>query len=89
MTFSTSCKSALLSHKSLVSLISSGFLIRRRDHLPVDGMSYILKIVKKQVSAIQPIEHYVRLTREKCTSMVSSSLIRRECVLCEMDSDHV
>ena len=43
-----------------------GFLLFWTDQLPVGGVPVYSQMVKKQVSAIQPIEHYVavRLTRE-------------------------
>ena len=45
-------------------LILLGFLLHLKDQLPVGGMPIYSQMVKKQVSAIQPIERYVRLTRE-------------------------
>ena len=39
-------------------LILLGFLLQ----LPVGGVSVYSQLVKKQVSAIQPIGHYVRFT---------------------------
>ena len=45
-------------------LILLGFLLHRKKQLPVGGMPVYSQMVKKKVSAIQPIEHYVRLTRE-------------------------
>ena len=45
-------------------LILLGFLLHWKDQLPVGGMPVYSQMVKKQVSAIQPIERYVRLTRE-------------------------
>ena len=43
-------------------LILQGFLLHWKDQLPVGGVSVYSQMVKKQVSAIQPIELYV--TRE-------------------------
>ena len=45
-------------------LILLGFLLHRKNQLPVGGVSVYSQMVKKQVSSIQPIGRYVRLTRE-------------------------
>ena len=45
-------------------LILLGFLLHWKDQLPVCGMPVYSQMVKKQASAIQPVGHYVRLTRE-------------------------
>ena len=45
-------------------LILLGFLLQTKDQLPVGDVQVYSQMVKKQVSAIQPIERYVRLTRE-------------------------
>ena len=45
-------------------LILLGFLFHWKNQLPVGGVPVYSQLVKKQVSAIQPIECYVRLTRE-------------------------
>ena len=45
-------------------LILLGFLLHQKNQLPVGGVPVFSQMVKKQVSAIQPIERYVRLTRE-------------------------
>ena len=45
-------------------LILLGFLLHGRDQLPVGGGSVYSQMVKKQVSAMQSIEHCVRLKRE-------------------------
>ena len=45
-------------------LILLGFLLHWKNQLPVGGMPVYSQMVKKQVSAIQPIEHYVRLAKE-------------------------
>ena len=45
-------------------LILLGFRLHWRDKLPIDGMSVYSLMVKNKVSAIQPIEHEVRPTRE-------------------------
>ena len=47
-----------------MSLILLGFLLHWKDQLPVGGVSVYSQMVKKQDSAIQPIERYVRLTSE-------------------------
>ena len=52
-------------------LILLGFLLRRKDKLPEDGMSVYSQMIKKQVSAIQPIERYVMLARKWLTSLRS------------------
>ena len=45
-------------------LILLGFLLHGKDQLPVGGVPVYSQMVEKQVPAIQPIERYVRLTRE-------------------------
>ena len=55
-----------LSHISIPILLR--FLLHWRDWLPVGGMLVHSQMVTKLVSIIQPIEHYVTLRREKCTS---------------------
>ena len=45
-------------------LILLGILLHWKDQLPVGGMSVYSEMIKKQVSAIQPIKCYVRLARE-------------------------
>ena len=40
------------------------FLLHWKNQLPVGGMPVYFQMVKKQVPAIQPIEHCVRLTRQ-------------------------
>ena len=45
-------------------LISLGSLLHWKKQLPVGGVPVYSQVVKKQVAAIQPIDHYVRLTRE-------------------------
>ena len=45
-------------------LILLGSLLHWKVQLPVGGVPVYSQMVKKQVSAIQPIEHYVGLTRE-------------------------
>ena len=60
-------------------LILLGSLLHWKNQLPVGGVPVYSQMVKKQVPAIQLIEHYVGLTREWCTfqevetTMVSSS----------------
>ena len=54
-------------------LILLGFLFHWKDQLPVCGMPVYSEMVKKQVSAIHPIERYVRLTREVETTIVVSA----------------
>ena len=45
-------------------LILLGSLLHWKDQLAVCGVQVYSQMVKKQGSPIQPIEHYVRLTRE-------------------------
>ena len=45
-------------------LILLGSLLHCKKQLPVGGVPVYSQMVMKQVSAIQPIEHCVRLTRE-------------------------
>ena len=45
-------------------LILLGFLLHWKNQLPVGGVPVYSQMVKKHVSAIQPIENCVRLTRE-------------------------
>ena len=45
-------------------LILLGCLLHWKDQLPVGGVPVYSQMVKKQVSAIRPIESFVRLTRE-------------------------
>ena len=48
-----------------------GFLLHWKNQLPVGGVPVYSQMIKKQVSAIHPIEGYVRLTREEVkTTMV-------------------
>ena len=47
-----------------MKLILLGSLFHWKDQLPVGGVLVYSQMVKKQGSPIQPIEHYVRLTRE-------------------------
>ena len=49
-------------------LILLEFLFHWKDQFPVGGGPVYSQMVKKQVSPIQPIECYVRLTREWSTS---------------------
>ena len=45
-------------------LILLVFLLHWKHQLLADGVPVYFQMVKKQVSAIQPVEHCVRLTRE-------------------------
>ena len=45
-------------------LILLGFFVYLKDQLAVRGLLVYSQMVKEQVSAIQPIERQVRLTRE-------------------------
>ena len=45
-------------------LILLGSVLHWKDQLPVGGVPVYSRMVKKQGSPIQQIEHYVRLTRE-------------------------
>ena len=45
-------------------LILLGFLFYWKDQLPVGGVPVYSQMVRKQITAIQPFEHYVRLTSE-------------------------
>ena len=47
-----------------MGLILLEFLLHWRDQLPVGGVPVYSQVVKKQVPAIQPIEHCDSLTRQ-------------------------
>ena len=52
-----------------------GYFLQWKDQLPVGGVLIYSQMVKKQVSAIQPMECYVRLyTRKLLTSSRSRDL---------------
>ena len=57
-------ETALFSHEYHVRLVLLGFLVHWKNQLPVGGVPVYHQMIKKQVSAIQSIEHCVRLTRE-------------------------
>ena len=61
-------------------LILPGFILHWKNQLPVGGMPVYSQMVKKQISATQPIEHCVRLKKDNGellqeveTTMASSS----------------